>query len=349
MATSQNSKNGISNPVQLTFLSEELPAKHSASQDSAKDSTIQEETLHSHFLHWLTTYDLNTSSGKMSPEFCPQVKDEISLPSSGALAELGYGFAWRVCDAQYFGVPQRRKRVFLLAIEGAGNWRTAAEILFERKSLCGDIAESDEAGEGTTSDAGASVETGGRNIIGTLDTECGFGKQTHQSIVNGHLIPFRKSKRATSTTDNETWVEADSSNTLNNFDLGDTRTTHAVVQPIPIQDGREIEKKQNGMGVANEGDHAYTIDTTGSQSVAIQFEPKIIKTSELRLSGKITEQETCPTLTAGAKGGDSEPLAITFQPGNLRRDAGADPSTQATTTLKATPGDQMPTYCLFYS
>ena len=61
----------------------------------------------------------------------------------GALVELGYGFAWRVCDAQYFGVPQRRKRVFLLAIEGAGNWRIASEILFERKSLCGDIAESD--------------------------------------------------------------------------------------------------------------------------------------------------------------------------------------------------------------
>ena len=37
-----------------------------------------------------------------------------------------------------------------------------------------------------------------------------------------------------------------------------------------------------------------------------------------------------------------EPQAITFQPGNLRRDAGADPSTKATTTLKATPGDQMP-------
>ena len=43
--------------------------------------------------------------------------------------------------------------------------------------------------------------------------------------------PFRKSKRACSTTDNETWVPADASNTLNNFDLGDTRTTHAVVQP----------------------------------------------------------------------------------------------------------------------
>jgi len=78
----------------------------------------------------------------------------------GALAQLGYGFAWRVCDAQYFGVPQRRKRVFLLAIEGAGNWRTAAEILFERKSLCGDIEESDKEGEGVASDAGTGVETG---------------------------------------------------------------------------------------------------------------------------------------------------------------------------------------------
>jgi DNA (cytosine-5)-methyltransferase 1 len=48
----------------------------------------------------------------------------------------------------------------------------------------------------------------------------------------GQPIPFRKSKRACSTTDNETWVEAEASNTLNNFDLGDTRTTHAVVGAV---------------------------------------------------------------------------------------------------------------------
>jgi site-specific DNA-cytosine methylase len=65
-------------------------------------------------------------------------------------------------------------------------------------------------------------------------------------------------------------VLANSSNTLNNFDLGDTRTTHAVVQPIPIQDGREMDKKQNGLGIANQGDPAYTIDTTGAQAIAIQ-------------------------------------------------------------------------------
>ena len=42
----------------------------------------------------------------------------------------------------------------------------------------------------------------------------------------------------TSTTDNETWVMADSSNTLNNFDLGDTRTTHAVVYENHPSDSR---------------------------------------------------------------------------------------------------------------
>ena len=91
MATSPNSKNGQSNAEQSTFWSEELPAKHSALQDSAKDSTIQEETLHSPFLHWLTTYGLNTSSGKMSLVFCHQVKEKISLPSSGRWLNSGMG------------------------------------------------------------------------------------------------------------------------------------------------------------------------------------------------------------------------------------------------------------------
>lgn len=51
----------------------------------------------------------------------------------GGLAELGYGFAYRVLDAQYFGVPQRRRRVFLVGY--IGDWRRAAAVLFERKSL----------------------------------------------------------------------------------------------------------------------------------------------------------------------------------------------------------------------
>jgi len=51
----------------------------------------------------------------------------------GALGELGYGWAYRVLDAQYFGVPQRRRRVFVVGC--LGNWESAAKVLFESESL----------------------------------------------------------------------------------------------------------------------------------------------------------------------------------------------------------------------
>ena len=63
----------------------------------------------------------------------------------GALAELGYGFAYRVLDAQYFGVAQRRRRVFVVGY--LGDWRCAAQVLFERDSLSGNPAPSREPGE----------------------------------------------------------------------------------------------------------------------------------------------------------------------------------------------------------
>jgi DNA (cytosine-5)-methyltransferase 1 len=64
----------------------------------------------------------------------------------GGLAELGYGWAYRVLDAQYFGVAQRRRRVFVVGCAG-GDWQRAAEILFEPESLRGDSPPSREAGK----------------------------------------------------------------------------------------------------------------------------------------------------------------------------------------------------------
>ena len=63
----------------------------------------------------------------------------------GALGQLGYGFAYRVLDAQYFGVAQRRKRVFVVGY--LGDWRRAAAVLFERESMSGHPAPSREAGQ----------------------------------------------------------------------------------------------------------------------------------------------------------------------------------------------------------
>ena len=63
------------------------------------------------------------------------------------LAELGYGWAYRVLDAQYFGVAQRRRRVFVVGY--LGDWHRAAAVLFERHSLSGHPAPSRQTRKGT--------------------------------------------------------------------------------------------------------------------------------------------------------------------------------------------------------
>jgi DNA (cytosine-5)-methyltransferase 1 len=63
----------------------------------------------------------------------------------GAVAELGYGFAYRVLDAQYCGVAQRRRRIFVVGY--LGDWRPPAAVLFERRSLRRDTAPSAPQGK----------------------------------------------------------------------------------------------------------------------------------------------------------------------------------------------------------
>ena len=104
-----------------------------------------------------------------------------------ALAEVGYGFAYRILDAQYFGVPQRRRRVFVVGY--LGDWRRAAAVLFERESLLrypppsrkatSDVAGTIDAGSGKHRGAGinpgmlaaATLNSGGSN--GGFRTEPG--------------------------------------------------------------------------------------------------------------------------------------------------------------------------------
>lgn len=63
-----------------------------------------------------------------------------------AVDECGYSGAWRVLDAQFFGVPQRRRRVFFIGYLGT-DWRPSAAILLEREGLCGNIEAGKEKGE----------------------------------------------------------------------------------------------------------------------------------------------------------------------------------------------------------
>ena len=73
----------------------------------------------------------------------------------GALGELGYGFAYRVLDAQHFGVAQRRRRVFVVGY--LGDWRPAGAVLFESESLQRDSKQSRAKRQETATDAQGSV------------------------------------------------------------------------------------------------------------------------------------------------------------------------------------------------
>ena len=89
-------------------------------------------------------------------------EDGVSIPRpakgkwqhAGCVVGDGWSIAWRLYDAQYWGVPQRRKRIYLVA-DLAGE--RAGEILFEREGMRGDPAEGGEAREGIAGDAQGGV------------------------------------------------------------------------------------------------------------------------------------------------------------------------------------------------
>ena len=78
----------------------------------------------------------------------------------GTLGELGYGWAYRVLDAQYFGLAQRRQRVFIVGCAGGDTGRAAA-ILFEPESVRRDSPPSRTAGQGVAGTVGGSSQSGG--------------------------------------------------------------------------------------------------------------------------------------------------------------------------------------------
>ena len=118
-----------------------------------------------------------------------------------ALVERRYGIAWRVLDSQYFGVPQRRRRVFIVA--SLGEHRSPVKILFEPESRTGHLEPSTKKKQ----------------------------KTTRVSVQSTDVHTFTKSRRASSDTDYETLVESDITPTLNQFDIADTRTTTIITEP----------------------------------------------------------------------------------------------------------------------
>ena len=151
----------------------------------------------------------------------------------GGLAECGYGFAYRVLDAQYFGVAQRRKRVFVVGY--LGDWRPAAAVLFERHSLQGHPAPSREKRKETPSPTGASLDV---SCVGTLTA--GFGKVGAPEVDAYTCIPAMAQPIPLNSMNVFRGVDADASTGCGIGEAGEAMFTiskahsHAVAQPIAV-------------------------------------------------------------------------------------------------------------------
>ena len=190
----------------------------------------------------------------------------------GALGELGYGFSYRVLDAQYFGVAQRRRRVFVVG--HLGDWRPAAAVLFERYSLSGNPAPSREKRQGVaaSTEAGAASRSWPADISSTLDTTFGTKQGLENQHINAGCPMFVPAQPVYEMHGQDSRVR----------DLGDTCSTvtskwgtgggnvPVALQPIALAEntiGRQPQNGGNGDGFTD-GGPMYTLNATGVHGVA---------------------------------------------------------------------------------
>jgi len=180
----------------------------------------------------------------------------------GSLADLGYGLAWRVLDAQHFGVPQRRRRVVIVGHLGAP-WGAPAEVLLEPAGLSWDSAPL--AGAGSSAPGAAPGCTRGRRITSALTAH--HGRMTAEDADN--LVTFQKVIRsgyrdAAGNLPPEVWAERDVSATLSPHDL--TSEARAV--------GLVVSATGDRTHALTAGGHDASEDGTGRGCPVIAFQPQ---------------------------------------------------------------------------
>ena len=263
-------------------------------------------------------------AAKYSPEWLVWENVPGVLSSNGGrdfasllrgMGQLGYGFAYRILDAQYFRVPQRRRRVFVVGC--LGGWQRAAAVLFERHSLQRHTAPRRKAREGVASTVTTRTGVSRNNheecvswpaeISGTLNAS--FGKK--MGLENQHInadCPMFVPTKAFYESSLAQYREDDIAGTTKaSGGVAGGGSETFIAQPIALQDVRAVEKMQNGRGWNDDGT-AYTVDTYATQGVA----------QPISFSGQMSNPQTDVDMTQTLQA--KNPMAVAqpvgaFKPG----------------------------------
>jgi DNA (cytosine-5)-methyltransferase 1 len=232
----------------------------------------------------------------------------------GAVAELGYGFAYRVLDAQYFGVPQRRRRVFVVGC--LGDWLSPAKVLFERESLCRDTPPSRQAREEAPAFSPSSFGNYSEGV-GTLRRDGGdLGGGSETLVTTNRLVAFGE------------YADDGTASTLKARDYKDH--TDLIVYETHPADSRVKEM----------GEVCQTVTSrwgTGGGNVPLVQSIGFTQCD----AGRDAGNEVSPTLRSGGDGGyPNHSVAYGFEPGIAKREGSPNRfSEEMSPTLRAQMGD----------
>jgi DNA (cytosine-5)-methyltransferase 1 len=208
----------------------------------------------------------------------------------------GYGLAWRVLDAQFAGVPQRRRR--LIVVGYIGDWRPAAAVLLERESLLGNPPPRREAGERTAPTLAARTRGGGG--LGT-DFDCDGGP-----IAN--TLSAARGAACANAADLETYIPvvsptlAGSGNaTGGDRPPGTTVDTADSLVVQPFADVADPIAANQARTYTREGKNNFRV----SNVVAVAFKP-----SHFTRGKDGAPSEIAPPLSADADKGDQDTLVF---------------------------------------